>query len=229
LVFVDLTISHFLIVMIMPDPCNCGNLDHHDYDSITRWHADRFMGLCAYLHRAYKWGNKPGWCVLRPYSSSRPKQRPRVRATYTTPSHGFKLPPDFLASAAPPSPTVKGELPIFHVTSEDFAPALLESELEKIDTVAMNGRGEPASAAIMDAARKRVLGTKADRPDVGGSWMRKNPRQCANCEAISKTDLQICSRSVPITSSPSVLLLTVCLQVQDGVLLQSGMVNVSFM
>uniref|UniRef100_A0A0W0F0W3 Uncharacterized protein n=1 Tax=Moniliophthora roreri TaxID=221103 RepID=A0A0W0F0W3_MONRR len=33
LVFTDATLSRFLIIMIFPSTCDCGNLSHHDYDA----------------------------------------------------------------------------------------------------------------------------------------------------------------------------------------------------
>ncbi|KAE9406790.1 hypothetical protein BT96DRAFT_954782 [Gymnopus androsaceus JB14] len=91
LVFTDLTISRFLIVMLFPEACGCGNYSHHDYDSLTKYQADRFMSLLTYLHHDWDWGNKPKW----------------VRATYTTPERKFKLNPDFLTKLDSPSSTNK--------------------------------------------------------------------------------------------------------------------------
>ena len=57
--FTDMTISRFLLVMTFPEACNCGNYSHHDFDAITKYHADRFMSLLTYLHGEWDWGNKP--------------------------------------------------------------------------------------------------------------------------------------------------------------------------
>lgn len=54
-----MTISRFLLVMTFPEACNCGNYSHHDFDAITKYHADRFMSLLTYLHGEWDWGNKP--------------------------------------------------------------------------------------------------------------------------------------------------------------------------
>ncbi|KAK7464243.1 hypothetical protein VKT23_006409 [Stygiomarasmius scandens] len=178
LVFTDMTLTRFLIVMVFPPACNCGNLSHHDYDALTRYHADRFMSLLTYLRHEWKESdNDPQW----------------VRATYTTPEHRFKLNPDFLAKFhEPESTSTTAKPPVFHVTADNFIPTLFESELEKIDNVVAQGgrksRAEPST-------RDKVLGTKEGRPNVSSAFKNKNPRQCSYCEKVSKDkDLQKCSR-----------------------------------
>lgn len=70
MVFTDMTLTQFLLVMIFPSTCSkywqspisdmslnppsvdCGNYSHHDYDALTKYHADRFMSLLKYLHHA---------------------------------------------------------------------------------------------------------------------------------------------------------------------------------
>ncbi|TFY67116.1 hypothetical protein EVJ58_g1850 [Rhodofomes roseus] len=141
----------FLIVMIMPEPCDCGNYSHHDYDAMTKYQADRMMSLLTYLHEAWDWGNKPNW----------------VRATYTTPNRSFKIDPAVLPGVNKSVTPSKGAPPIFHVTQESFSPTLLEGEIEKIDNVCTQGQETRAGPAVVEAARKRVLGSKEDRPDVG--------------------------------------------------------------
>ena len=62
LLFTEPTLSCFLIVMFFPEPCNCGNLSHHDYDAMTKFQADRMMSLATYLHDAWNWGRTaPKW------------------------------------------------------------------------------------------------------------------------------------------------------------------------
>ncbi|KAF7353851.1 O-methylsterigmatocystin oxidoreductase [Mycena venus] len=167
LVFTDLTTMRFLLVMIFPEECNCGNFSHHDYDSLTKYQADRFMSLATYL---YHTENKPAW----------------VRGTYVTKSNGFTLDPQFLQTLEPP--TNKGGK-IFHVTADTFVPSLLSNELESIDTLL-----KQSGKSVPKAVRYQVLGSKETRPDVSGVWKAKNPRQCAQCEKISTKDLMLCSR-----------------------------------
>lgn len=120
----------------------------------------------------------------------------RVRATYTTPNRGFKVDPAFLPGINVAVMPTNGAPPIFHVTPDAFTPTLLASELEKIDNVCAQGRQDRAGPAAVEAARKRVLGTKEDRPDVGEAWMNKNPRECANCHVVKDKALMMCSRCV---------------------------------
>ncbi|KAF9072931.1 hypothetical protein BDP27DRAFT_1319658 [Rhodocollybia butyracea] len=176
LVFCDDTISHFLIVMIFPEACNCGNYSHHDYDAMTKYQADRFMSLLTYLHHDWDWGNKPTW----------------VRATYTTPKQKFKLTTDVLTKVDLPSCTPL----IWQVTSDDFVPSLLVSELEKIDNVvAQGGSSISPKKRAATSVRDKVVGSKETKPDVSAQWKHRNPHQCGFCESISPgKDLQKCGR-----------------------------------
>lgn len=180
LVFTDMTISRFLIVMIFPPACNCGNYSHHDYDALTRYQADRLLSLVTYLHFEWNKGNPPAW----------------VRATYTTPDLDFKINPELLSKFHEPettSETVKP--PIFHVTADHFIPTLVEGELEKIDNVVAQGERGTSPKRAQPSTRDRVLGTKEGRPNVSGAWKARNPRQCSYCEKISQDkDLQKCAR-----------------------------------
>ncbi|TFK80083.1 hypothetical protein K466DRAFT_592048 [Polyporus arcularius HHB13444] len=179
LVFTDMTISRFLLVMTFPETCNCGNYSHHDYDAITKYHADRFMSLLTYLHGEWDWGNKPSV----------------VRATYVTPKERFKVSKEFLEDidAAAGDHRVPGKPPIFQVTADKFIPTLLESELEKIDnTVA---RGSTSKKRTGKGVRDQVLGTKEDRPEVSKAFKQTNMRQCAYCEEPKELkNLSLCSR-----------------------------------
>ncbi|KIK63636.1 hypothetical protein GYMLUDRAFT_40705 [Collybiopsis luxurians FD-317 M1] len=173
LVFTDATISRYLIVMIFPETCECGNFSHHDYDSITKYQADRLMSLLTYLHHDWKWGNRPNW----------------VRATYTTPERKFKLTPDFLTKIG--SMSLKPF--ICHVTPDDFVPSLSPSELEKIDNVV--AQGGSSMKRTETSVRDKVIGSKETKPNVAAPFRRRNPRQCAHCETVSKDkDLQQCGR-----------------------------------
>ncbi|KZT69925.1 hypothetical protein DAEQUDRAFT_668663, partial [Daedalea quercina L-15889] len=185
MLFTEPTISRFLVVMIMPEPCDCGNYSHHDYD-MTKYQADRMMSLVTYLHDAWDWGTN------RTDPSSH--VRCRIRATYTTPMRGFKVDLAFLSGVDGPVTPSKGAPPIFHVTPDSFTPTLLATELEKIDNVCAQGRERQAGPDAMEAARKRVLGTKEGRPDVGDAWMNKNARECANCQVVKDKALLVCSR-----------------------------------
>jgi hypothetical protein len=99
--------------------------------------------------------------------------------------------PAFLDSIDPSSPGKKSDSPpIYHISSTDFIPTLLPSDLEKINNFfASAGETQPPTSA-----RQRVLGSKEDRPDVSGMWNKKNPRQCSWCETVKKSDLRKCAR-----------------------------------
>ncbi|KAJ6507618.1 hypothetical protein DFH09DRAFT_1050428 [Mycena vulgaris] len=58
LIFTDMTLTRFLLVMVFPEECNCGNFSHHDYDALTKYQANRFMSLLKYLHHTE---GKPDW------------------------------------------------------------------------------------------------------------------------------------------------------------------------
>lgn len=190
LLFTDMTISHFLLVMTFPDTCDCGNFSHHDYDALTKYQADRFMSLLVYLNGEWGWGSKPSW----------------VRATYVTPAEGFRVSDDFLDDLDAPAGDKRtpGRPPIFMVTREKFIPTLLPSELEKIDNTVARGRtkgrregkdGREEAEDTTVSVREQVLGTKKDRPEVGKAWKQANARQCAYCEAPKEAKhLMLCSK-----------------------------------
>jgi len=168
LVFTDLTTTRFLLVMVFPDECNCGNFSHHDYDALTKYQANRFMSLATYLY--HKEGI-PEW----------------VRATYVTKSTGYALDPRFLQTFdIPPSDLRK----ISHVTADTFVPSMLPSERDIINTLLKQGNKELPGANVS----ARVLGSKDTRPDVSDVWKSKNSRQCAECSKVSSSDLMKCSR-----------------------------------
>ncbi|KAJ7084855.1 hypothetical protein B0H15DRAFT_923535 [Mycena belliarum] len=167
LVFTDMTLTRFLLVMVFPEACGCGNFSHHDYDALTKYQGDRFMSLLKYLHHAEA---KPQW----------------VRGTYVTKANGFALDPRFLESLAPPPETTRN---IVHITPATFVPSLLSNELDSIDAVLKQG-----GTRVPKTVRYQVLGNKAARPDVSAVWKSKNPRQCAQCGAVSTKDLMLCGR-----------------------------------
>ncbi|KAJ7184545.1 hypothetical protein C8R46DRAFT_1064376 [Mycena filopes] len=168
LVFTDLTTTRFLLVMIFPDECDCGNDSHHDYGALTKFQADRFMSLLRYLYHTEQ---KAEW----------------VHATYVTNSNpGYTLDPAFLRTLeSSDSPNV------FHVTAETFVPSLLAPELESIDTLLRQ-----SNKSVPKSVRYEVLGSKVSRPDLSAKEA-KNPdaRQCARCDKTGTTkDLLLCSR-----------------------------------
>ncbi|KAJ7494363.1 hypothetical protein B0H11DRAFT_2004322 [Mycena galericulata] len=168
LIFTDLTTTRFLLVMIFPEECNCGNFSHHDYDALTKYQADRFMSLATYL---YHTEGKPNW----------------VRATYVTRSNGYQIDPLFLQNFNPPPSNVRK---ISHVTADTFVASMLPAEREGIDTLLkQSGKRVPGPDVS-----SRVLGSKESRPDVSGVWKSKNARQCAECGKASSSDLLKCSR-----------------------------------
>ena len=195
-----MTISRFLIVMIFPPACNCGNYSHHDYDALTRYQADRLLSLVTYLHFEWDKGNPPAWYPsdLHIVFQNSPLITflTRVRATYTTSDLDFKINPELLSKFHEPETTSKtAKPPIVHVTADHFIPTLVEGELEKIDNVVAQGGSGTSPKRAQPSARDRVLGTKEGRPSVSGAWKARNPRQCAYCEKISKDkDLQKCAR-----------------------------------
>jgi len=180
MIFCDASISRFLLVMIFPESCDCGQLSHHDYDALTRFHTDRWMSLITYMHEEWSWANSPSW----------------VRATYTTPAQKHKLPTEYLSSFTAPTSCEKDSLPIYHVTNTGFHPSLLPSDLDKIDNVAAQGRNKRASLEGKDDRRAKVLGSKEQRPEVGDRWLEKTGTACAFCKEVKKNpkDLQRCGK-----------------------------------
>ncbi|TFY81139.1 hypothetical protein EWM64_g2874 [Hericium alpestre] len=173
LVFTDLTTTRFLLVMCFgPPSCACGNPFHDDYDLLIKFHAERFMSLVIYLYHDER---KPLW----------------VRATYTT-LKTKKIPVEFMSfKDSPVSGTKKS--PIFHVTADNFAPSLLDSELEKIDNILA---GTKFGTAPPQELRDKVLGNKDVRPKVS-MWtqgMEKDLIQCAHCDKLGPQTMQTCSR-----------------------------------
>ncbi|KZV65583.1 hypothetical protein PENSPDRAFT_655633 [Peniophora sp. CONT] len=180
LLFTDLTVSRFLLVMTFLKACNCGNLSHHDYGALTRYHADRLMSLLVYLHGEWKWGNKPDW----------------IRATYVTPhERKYKMSSEFLDTPAiPPGENLKdGRPPIYVVTPRNFKRSLLPKELEKIDnTVAHSPDGDTRKGK---SVRDKVCGSKKDKPDVSSALKGKSMRHCGWCgEPKELRQLHICTR-----------------------------------
>ena len=151
------------------------------------------MSLLKYLHHEEA---KPSWYACSTLASLITSTiLPRIRATYTTRSHQYKLDPVFLNSHDPPG-GVKSENaqfpPILFVTQK-FTPSLLPSELEKIDNLLARGGESPS---IPTSLREEVTGSKETRPHVSAAWKQRNPRQCGYCEKLGEKSLSVCSRCV---------------------------------
>ncbi|EPQ51019.1 hypothetical protein GLOTRDRAFT_81621 [Gloeophyllum trabeum ATCC 11539] len=173
LIFTDLTLTRYLLVMCFGDPkCNCGSPFHHDYDAIVKYNTDRFMSLLKYLHHD---DARPNW----------------VRATYTT-SKNRSLDPDFLNSLEGPKAGTSTTPPIFHVTPDNFTPSLLASDIEKIDNLLTSSRRKLPPSSV----KNEVLGKKEGRPEMKTylAGNEKNKRQCAYCEKVGKHDMPMCGR-----------------------------------
>lgn len=152
------------------------------------------MSLLKYLHHEEA---KPSWYACNTLASLITWTiLPRIRATYTTRSHQYKLDPVFLNSHDPPA-GVKSENAQFPhillVTPQNFTPSLLPSELEKIDNLFARGGKSPS---IPTSLREEVTGSKETRPHVSAAWKQRNPRQCAYCEKHGEKSLSVCSRCV---------------------------------
>lgn len=84
--------------------------------------------------------------------------------------------------------------PIFHVTTEDFVPSLVSSEIEKIDNM-LKMKG--SRKVIPQEVRESVIGGKEAKPRVVSKvFKQKNARQCSFCEEVKEKDLMVCSRCV---------------------------------
>ncbi|KAH6903434.1 hypothetical protein BKA70DRAFT_597495 [Coprinopsis sp. MPI-PUGE-AT-0042] len=182
MIFIDSTTTRIFLVMVFPNPCDCGNFSHHDYDALTKYHADRFMSLMKYV---YHTDNEPKW----------------IRATYVTPKEQFTLPTEFFkhGSASSTDPTssnvekIDGKPPIITVLANDFVPSLLGSEVEKIDNLFARGR-DSSKPERSQALKNQVTGEKETRPQVSKTWQSKQPRECSNCHTAKETGMMICSR-----------------------------------
>jgi hypothetical protein len=165
------------------------------------------MSLITYMHEEWGWANAPRWYVPSPHFEMTFCHPPghnqliifrqnRVRATYTTPDRGLRLPSGFLSSGDAPSSAHDTSPPIYHVTATNFAPTLFEGDLEKIENMTVRGPGnERATDDKAGKAREHVLGDKAGKPSVSGMWMEKNSRSCGYYEEF-KDKLQQCARLV---------------------------------
>jgi len=172
LVFTDMTTTRFLLVMCFGD--NASSCVHNmsfedDYVSVTKANAHRFFSLLKYLFHDE---GQPAF----------------VRATYTTLQTG--LHPEFLASVdkAPSS----ADVPIFHVTEENFTPSLQAGEVERINNLLTTFKKKLPPAKVKDI----VMGSRTARPAVD-TWMAgniKNTNVCAHCGTHSEKAMSMCSR-----------------------------------
>ncbi|RDB27272.1 hypothetical protein Hypma_004292 [Hypsizygus marmoreus] len=182
LIFVDMSLCRFLLVMVYPSICDCGECgtNRHDYEAMTKYHAHRFMSLlkCVYHDLEIE-----GW----------------VRATYTTPEQNYTLDPKFASPFEPPdinSTEDAGSIPrppIICVKSDNFVPCLLLSELEKIDNLRAQDLDSPGQS-IPPHVRAQVLGSKDARPGVGSVWQQRNSRRCSHCGILKEKNLMLCSK-----------------------------------
>ncbi|TFK67682.1 hypothetical protein BDN72DRAFT_913361 [Pluteus cervinus] len=177
MVFIDTTTTRFLLVMVFPSTCDCGNYSHHDYDALTQYHAHRLMSLANYI---YHYDNKPNW----------------VRATYTTTDHDFKLDPAFLDGVGSLRTKIEQEektevYPVYNITADNFTPSLLESDLEKINNITLHsGWWKRPSEEV----KQKVLGDKSARPELSATWKQRNPRLCSHCNVLKDKSLMLCSK-----------------------------------
>lgn len=179
----------------------CGNYSRHDYDTMTKYQADRLVSLLTYLH--YENG-PPQWCTSFIFLSlcyALATRNPRVRATYVTLTNNFALDPAFLSSIAPLTSAqmrdclVARRAPLFHVTPDTFIPSLRDGDVEKVDSLLlMKGKRRTCVPAEV---RNLVVGGKQAPPKVASMvFKQKNARQCAFCEEVMEKELMVCSRYV---------------------------------
>ena len=100
------------------------------------------------------------------------------------------LHPEFLGSSdKPPS---SADIPIFHVTDDDFTPSLLAGEIERIDNLLTTFSQKIPPASL----KEKVMGDKSSRPAVE-TWMMGNVKSvnvCANCGKQQQKTMAMCSR-----------------------------------
>ncbi|KAJ7202385.1 hypothetical protein GGX14DRAFT_654369 [Mycena pura] len=161
LLFINGTTTQYLLVMIFPDECQCGNFSHHDYDALTKYHANKFLCLAKYIWHTEQ---PPRWYV--------------IRATYLTPTSGYTIPPAFVRWQDG-STAFAGLERCYHIDANDITPALSLSEVERIDAILKRSEDEKTPAAVRDA----LIGKQ--KPDVqGAAWKTGVVRACAFCEAV---------------------------------------------
>ncbi|KII85497.1 hypothetical protein PLICRDRAFT_56731 [Plicaturopsis crispa FD-325 SS-3] len=174
MLFTNATVTEFLLVMVFAaESCNCGNPYHHDFAAATKYQADRMLSLLKYIH----------------FDEPNPRS---VRATYVTHNNPH-LPADFLHVPADPPAATTGTPPVYHITPDNFTPALLPSDLDRIDSL----RARLKSLKVPPAdVRRAVTGTKEGRysPDTWTQGNARNARQCAYCEKIDTKALSQCAR-----------------------------------
>ncbi|KAJ6506706.1 hypothetical protein C8R45DRAFT_1090387 [Mycena sanguinolenta] len=177
LLFINGTTTRYLLVMIFPDECQCGNFSHHDYDALTKYHANKLLCLAKYIWHTEQ---PPNW----------------IRATYLTPTSGYTIPPAFvrwLQKEQGDSTALAGLERCYHIDANDVIPALTLSEVERIDAVLKRSEDEKTPAAVRDA----LIGK--EKPDVqGAAWKAGVVRACAFCETMpapgGTLKLMTCSR-----------------------------------
>lgn len=173
LLFTDLTLTRFLLVMCFHESkCSCEAESHfeEDYATITKECANKLMSLLKYIH----------------YGKEDPKPN-FVRATYTTWPNG--LHPDFLASFDAPN---NDNVPIFHITPDNFIPSLLPSEIERVDNLTARSSSKPRPPGL----KAQVMGSKEDRAEIVNYLYakQKNMFACGHCGKAGQDKLPTCSQ-----------------------------------
>lgn len=89
-------------------------------------------------------------------------------------------------------PPSSADVPIFHVTEDNFVPSLQLGEVERIDNLLTSYRkGVPPTAL-----KAKVLGDKSSRPAVD-TWMAGNIKSqnvCANCGKQEQEAMATCAK-----------------------------------
>ncbi|PPQ76022.1 hypothetical protein CVT26_005551 [Gymnopilus dilepis] len=143
---------------------------HEDYAKLTEWHTHRFMAMCMCIFhddKAIEW----------------------VRGTYVTEDQvmrrDFEMNPLAISADANPERFFTPEElrmipfpPIFTVTPDTVKPCLLESDVNKIDSVrAQDPKLKANPAPVPQSVRARVIGDKDTRVSFPGSlWQLKHYR-----------------------------------------------------
>ncbi|KAI0062402.1 hypothetical protein BV25DRAFT_625159 [Artomyces pyxidatus] len=168
LVFTDLTLTRFLLVMCFTsksasDRCDCGQPIDHVYEA--KYQADRLMSLLKSMYHA---AHAPRW----------------VRSTYVKPG-SMTLPSTFFDFHAVPPTNVKPQ--IYHVTPENFVPTLLVEDVEvMMHKIVVSGLPNPPSEEVWS----RLMRTGSPVANPGTDYRLS----CAYCRKEETTKLRRCSR-----------------------------------
>ncbi|KAJ7618799.1 hypothetical protein FB45DRAFT_1063344 [Roridomyces roridus] len=169
LLFINATTTRFLLVMMFPDECQCGNLSHHDYDALTKYHANKLLCLAKYIWHTEQ---PPDW----------------IRAIYLTPRSGYTIPAAFVqweADEADSGAALGTFSHCYHIPTASLTPSLTPSEIERIDAVTKRDANKQTPASVREA----VTAKKGEgKPEVmGDAWKAGVVRACAFCETMPKS------------------------------------------